>query len=274
MGFYEAHLEGKTLAPLLAMRRLKSFKPGPLSDSKRQSLLIPSAASPLLQVRALFCVSEGFSCTPSSVLISRWSSQPALVTISLLPPLSLYSPSLGLSRSFSTPPGRVVAGARAQQALLPAAGSTHRNHLWEAHLLDGFEGFSQAGMSRTGDHQHPELKGFVTRKAESLPILPSVSLSYQVHQTHGPKPTHWHWGCSTAAWRKGRVRKGCRAHKTTEKNKKLVPEQTLVTSLRDLHTTLSQLFTIQKCGPFQSTVNRPGKGKQSETACLVAQDQA
>ena len=157
------------------MRRLKSFKPGPLSDSKRQSLLTPSAASPLLQVRALFCVFEGFSCTPSSVLISRWSSQPALVTISLLPPLSLYSPSLGLSRSFSTPPGGVVAGARAQRALLPAAGSTHCNHLWEAHLLDGFDGFSQAGMSRAGDHEHPELKGFVTRKAESLPILPSVA---------------------------------------------------------------------------------------------------
>lgn len=182
VGFYEAHLEGKTLTLLLAMRKSKSFKTGPLSAAKHQSHLTPSAASPRLQVQSLFSVSEGFSCTPSSVLVSRWSSQPALVTILLLPPSACasISPSLGLKRSSCTPPGRLAAGAGAQQALLPASGSTHRNHLWEARLLDGFDGFSPAGMSFAGDHQPPKLKGFVTQ-SESLPILPGVSFSYQVH---------------------------------------------------------------------------------------------
>lgn len=60
--------------PLLAMRRSKSFKPCPHSASKHQSHFIPSAASSHCQVRSLFCVSGGFSCTPSSLLISRWSS--------------------------------------------------------------------------------------------------------------------------------------------------------------------------------------------------------
>lgn len=188
------------------MRRSKSFKPGPLSASEHQSHLIPSASSPRLQVQSPFCVSEGFSYTPSSLLISRWFS-----------PSCCYFPSictlhLGLNRSFSTPPGQVPAGAGAQRALLLAAGSAHRNHLREARLLDGFGGFSQAGTSHTGDHQHPELKGFVTRKAKRVLAHPAqCSLSYQLHQTHRPK---LHTGIG-AAQRKGRVRKDCCAHKTT-----------------------------------------------------------
>lgn len=93
VGFYEAHLEGKSLAPLSAMKMSKSFKPGPLSASKPQSHLTPLPHPP-----SSGPVPEGFSCTPSSVLISRWSSQTALVTVSLLPPLSLYS-RLPLSRT-------------------------------------------------------------------------------------------------------------------------------------------------------------------------------
>lgn len=165
MGFYEAHLEGKTLAPLLAMRSSKSFKPGPPSVSRHQSRLTPLLHPPLFRsspfsvsLRVLAALPH--LCSSLDVLHTQLSSPSGCCLPSARPPVS---PSLGLSCSVSLPPGGVAAGAGAQRALLPAAASTLRNHLWEARLLDGFDGFSQAGMSHAGDHhQHSELKGFVT----------------------------------------------------------------------------------------------------------------